>query len=482
MAWTGTDLNAYDKFLKEWYMGKWVDLMNNLTTTYRLFRRRIVSFKGRRMIIALRTKRTGAVGAISVSGYGGSGYGAQNLLAPGYQGTDNAIVRPKIVMGAIGIPQDVIDTSAGDKASFYEVVDFEMMGLKVDMSLYLDILKYCGGAPLCDIYGTPTVGTPSDFEVTNPSRFYPGQLLDFWSSIDDSSTPVRRASASFPVQSVSGNTVTVTGSVTGLVEGDYPYYAGARSASTSYEPLGFEEIYKPGGASTTALAGNLLLNTYDGGKELYGIERETGEADYNSNWGATTINRSGGELEFEHLHRLCDEIHDNSGGDPTILLTNRISRRLVAKKMAYVTPTVYGTPSNTAVQTMATQRFINTTKLKGGFIGRREDMHGEGGNDWVMFDDRLPLVVDRVATHDHNADTGTIWALDTRHYFDAQVTDWRWWAPQGSILREARNIGATNAGDSLFGVVAHCYQFYESVCTAPNTGGAVYGFDVSGVL
>jgi hypothetical protein len=484
MAWTGTDIGQFDPFLKEWYMSKWVDLLNNITTTYRLFRRRIQSFKGRRMIIALRTRRTGAVGAIPVSGYAASGVatsaGAQNLKSPGYQGTANAIVRPKIVMGAIGMPQDVIDISGTDQAAFYEVVDFEMMGLKVDMGQYLDVLKYAGGAPLADITTGSVSGTPPDtFKVTMPRRFYPGQSIDFWTTWTTGAT----LRGTGTVAGVSGRTITLDTGISGLVDTDYPYYSGARSANICYEPLGFEEIIKELGASPTATAGDLLLQDYESTTDIYGIDRTVAAGE--SGFASTIIDKSGAEVEFEDLHRLCDEVHDSSGGDPTVFLTNRTTRRLIAKKMAYVAPTVYGTPSNTAYANVATQRFINTTKLKGGFIGRREDMHGEGGNDWVLFDDRIPIVVDRMATYldDDTAANrrGTIFAIDSRHYFDGQVTDWKWWAPEGRILREAGGLGAT-AGNMLFGVVAHAYQFYESVVDAPNTCGRIHGIDVSGVF
>ena len=459
MAWTGQDLALYDKFLKEWYMSKWQDLLNNLTTTYKLSRKRMVNFQGRRMIIALRTGRTGAVGALPVSGFtpsGGSKTGAQSLMSPGYQGTSNAMVRPKLVMGAIGVPQDVIDSSTSDKGAFYEVVDFEMQGLKTDMANYLDKLMYSGGAPLADIL---SVGSTTVFVVDNAAPFYIGQKLDFWTTRVVGAT--LRGSATVSAVDNATRTITLGTAVGSLAAGDFPYTAGARSTNTAYEPLGFQEIVKDYHADTPGhTEGDLLLNTYEGNNHLYGISRESGGV---AEWASSTIDVGGGtnEIEFRHMHKILDDVHDNSGGDPTVFLTTRTSRRAITKKMAFPTGAASGG---------STQRFMNTTKLKGGFIGRREDEHGQGGSAWVLFDDRIPIVVDRYATHGGTAGNfGTLYAIDTRHCFWALVTDWKWWAPEGRILREA-----TSASGPQFGVLAHAYLFGEHVVDAPNTCGRVH--------
>lgn len=487
MAWTGTDLALYDKFLKEWYMGKWIDLLNNLTTTYKLSRKRIVNFQGRRMVIALRTGRTGAVGAIPVSGFVVSGsatsQGAQSLMNPAYQGTNNALVRPKLVMGAIGIPQDVIDVSASDKGAFYEVIDFEMMGLKTDMANYLDKTMYKGGAPLADITSvTSHVAGETIFVVDNTYPFYVGQRLEFWSSNTTGATAVT-SSEGTPIQvtaidratrsiTVDKNIDTGGASAGDLGATDQVYTAGARSANVAYEPLGYEEIIKESAASTpTATAGDLLLNTYEGTNHMYGLSRETGDSNYVAEWASNILDVGGtNELEFRHMHEILDDVHDNSGGDPTVFLTTRVTRRHVTKRMAYTSDQVGAAPGSINV-VGTSQRFMNTTRLKGGFIGAREDMHGQGGNDWVLFDDRVPIVVDRYATHDYANDLGTMYAIDSRHCFWALVTDWKWWAPEGRILREA-----SNSSGPQFGVLAHAYLFGEHVVDAPNTCGRIFNF------
>lgn len=469
MVWTGTDLTQYDNFLKEWYMSKWIDLLNNLTTTYKLSRKRQVSFKGRQMIIALRTQRTGAIGALQVSGYtGASSTGARDLMAPGFQGVDNAFIKPKIVMGAIGIPQDVIDQSASDRGAFYEVVDFEMMGLKTDMANYLDKNMYCGGTYLSDIATAPA--TPDGtFTVDNPYRFYVGQILDFWDGTGTGAALTGTNSAGRTVANVDFGTRTITmdATVASLTADDHPYTAGARDANFAFEPLGYEEIIKSIGSGSTDTAGNLLLKTYKNEQKLYGVDRDTAGTPV-PEWGSTVTDLSGADLEFSDLHQLMDDIHDSSGGDPTVFLTTRTTRRHIASRMAY--PAALGT--NNAG---ATQRFMNTTKLKGGFVGAREDLHGQGGSDWVLFDDRIPIVVDRYATHDYATSRGTLFAIDSRHCFWALVTDWRWWAPEGRILREA-----TSSTGPQFGVLAHAYLFGEHVVDAPNTCGRLHNFAVSG--
>ena len=477
MAWSsqgeGTDLELYDSFLKEWYMGNWTDLLNNLTTTYKLSRKRIVNFTGREMVMALRTGRTGAYGALALSSSTVGSAGAQALTEPGYQGTTNARIRPKLVMGAIGIPQDVIDSSTDDKGAFYEVVDFEMMGLKTDMANYLDRLMYMGGSSLGGALSSVAVGTPTTFDVTNPYLFHTGQKLEFWST---NTTGATQRTGTWVVESVDrdSNQVAVTGSVTGLVNGDFAYHAGARTTNVALEPLGYEELVKKTNTSAKdTVSGDLLLQMHTGGSltdDLFNISRDTAATNFVSEWGSTAINVGGAtELEFRHMHELLDDIHDNSGGDPTVFLTTRKSRRHITKRMA--------APSDQAGTVVDTsQRFMNTTRLKGGFIGAREDMHGQGGSDWILFDDRMPIIVDRYATHDYTSgtDRGTIFAVDTRHCFWALVTDWKWWAPEGRILREA-----TSSSGPQFGVLAHAYLFGEHVVDAPNTCGRLYNFNTN---
>lgn len=454
-AGEGQDLDLFDKFLKEWYMAKWIDLLNNLTTTYKLFRRRIVPFKGRRMVIALRTGRSGAVEAVPLSGFQGTQYGAPATVTPGHQPVDNAYVRPKVIMCAIGVPQDVVDTSqGGDRAAFFDAIDFEMMGIKVDCANYKDLMAYRGGRELA-ILNDPdedSDATKDDWEVSNIYPFFKNKRVEVWEDYTNSKRTHPAAGyvsvATTNRQHSSGHYLTVDAAVTDAAVSDLIFTKGARGGTGSFlnttalEMLGLEEIVNNA---------NLSLNNYESSKFYMGQDR-TGFEEWNSQ-----VNDINGVLTFEAMQAMVDDIHDNSGGEPTVILTTRATRREYAKKCMFVNPTSEVGGVNF--------RFVNTAKFQTGMVTPREDDHYAGGNDYLLWDGRLPIIVDRYATHDYNLNDGAMYFIDTRHFYYALVTDWKWWAPEGRILREAQN--------NLFGVVAHAYIFGELVCDAPNTSGVI---------
>jgi hypothetical protein len=454
----GQDLVLFDSFLKEWYMAKWIDLLNNLTTTYKLFRRRIVPFKGRRMVIALRTSRSGAVEAVPLSGYNSVGLagGTPTTVVPGYQGTDNAHVRPKVLMCGIGVPQDVVDVSSSEKGAFYDVIDFEMMGIKTDCANYQDLLCYMGGRELGHI---DTVNGQGDFDVSNVAPYHINKRLHVTDSggsgsgyDEDEEINYVGATSHTVVDGVTRSTRNITVSPDGdgspaIAAGDQLWTKGSRSFSgsatnaTSFEPLGLQEIVS---------ASNLTLSNYEG-NQLYLNRTRTGQSDWQS-----VVESTHAALTFEKMQTMIDDIHDNSGGEPTVILTTRRVRREYAKKCAF---------TNGVESGAANLRFVGTTKYKQGLVSFQEDSHYAGGNDYMYFDERIPIIVDRYATQDDGANDGFMYFIDTRHMYYALVTDWKWWAPEGRILREANN--------NVFGVVAHAYILGELVCDAPNTCGVI---------
>ncbi len=446
----GQDLQVFDKFLKEWYMSKWIDLLNNLTTSYKLFRRRIVPFKGRRMVIALRTARSGAVQAIPLSGYQGTSQGAPATVIPGYQGTDNAHVRPKVIMCAIGVPQDVIDVSATDQGAFYDVIDFEMMGIKTDCASYLDEMVYKGGAPLGILKNrdTDTLADYDDWTVDNANYFFKNKRLQVWEPSSTNERSTHATNGHFTVQSTARASRLVNvdfdsfGSADPIANDDEIYTVGARNGDTAFEMLGLDQIVSDS---------NLGLKTYENNQYYLNIDRTA-----NDDWSANVVHQAGA-LTFAAMQQMIDDIHDNSGGEPSVILTTRAIRRNYAKKCGF---------EDGDETKAATMRFINTVRYEQGLVSMQEDSHYAGGNDYMQFDGRLPIIVDRYCSQDDSTTNGgNMFFVDTRHFYYALVTDWKWWAPEGRILREAPN--------SLFGVVAHAYIMGDLVNDAPNTSGLI---------
>jgi hypothetical protein len=441
----GQDLALYDKFLKEWYMAKWIDLLNNRTTTSKYMRKKKVPFRGRRMIIALRTGRTGAVQAVAVSGFPTSSgaaptsFGASATPDPSFQGTDNALLRGQIIMAAIGIPQDVIDSSIGDRAAFYDVVDFEMQGARVDAATEEDRMCYSGGAPLATVLAGGTTTIPI---VDNLTSTYKNKRIEVWTAAGSGTERAYGAAGDFVTVVTTERAtrkVTLNDSVTLMVAGDKMFTAGSRNTDTNFEWLGFEQIIE---------TSNLNLKTYEG--NLFYLNRDRTS---NDEWQSTVKDKAGGGLTFEDMQESIDEVADNSAGDINLIAMHRKLRRTYAKKAAF-------TDGNESLA--ANLRFNDNVRYEQGLVSQTEDLRG--GGDWMKFDGRIPIIVDKFSTLDFDAGAngqGAIYFLDMRFWYDAVVTDWKFWAPEGRILREAQN--------NQFGVVAHFYKFGQKICTAPNT-------------
>ncbi len=452
----GADSALFESFLKDWYMSKWIDLVNNQTTTYKLFRRKTVPFKGKRMVIALRTGRSGAVGAIAPSGLNTSSSGASTTITPGYQQTSNAFVKPKIIQAGIAIPQDTIDISEGDRAAFFDVVDLEMQGIKIDVGQYLDLMCYRGGREIASIIAENSDGQGDNYlQVDNFYGLDVGKRVEVWVDNGATAKPTHPAAGYYTISgkeraaAPAGEHVIVTTETPGVgdvVPPDLLYHAGARGSSASIttqiglEFLGLEEIVSDA---------NLTLYNLTGSKNYMEIDR-TG----NLQWQSTVID-AGGAITFDDMQHMLDRITDESGGSPTVCLTHRDTRRAYAKKCLF---------TNASESGVSNVRFNDSWKSSGGLVHQMEDTEG-GMSDWMMFDGRIPIMVDRYATHDFTsgAQKGTMYFIDTRHMYYALVTDWQWWAPEGKILREAQN--------NHFGVQAHAYMFGELVCDSPNTCG-----------
>jgi len=384
-------------------------------------------------------------------------------------------------MLAIGVPQDVIDSSQGDRAAFYDVVDFEMVGAKTEGARYEDRTAYCGNsypvgtqgtgyfvegglADIVAVSGSP--GTTIVLTVSNINRFYKNQRLALYATV---ATDTYIGQGTITSLDRGARTVTVLfGASVTVATTAVVYQAGAR-----FQPSGVADLLyglETWGLETIVSDRNPGLKDLDGNTKYLGIDRtkdRAGAAVANGNpdWESTLID-AGGTLTYDKMQQVCDEVHDNSGGDPTVILTNRRTRRKYAVKTAFGAATESG---------LTQTRFNDSVKYRGGLVVQSEDMHGTEGSDWMMWDDRIPVVVDRHASHyTDNAGTsnvGKMYFLDTRHIYYALVNDWQWWAPEGRILREAPASG----GQATFGVIAHAYRFGELVCDSPNTCGLLYG-------
>jgi hypothetical protein len=458
MSWStgaGTDTSLGEKLLKEWYMPGFIDTQNNLCTTRKVVRRRMTPLKGKYAVVAIRTGRTGGITAIPPSQIGNLAAsitsGAPSLPSPGYQPFDNAFIRPKIMMFAVGIPQDTIDVSSGgDRAAFLAHVDAEMQGAKVDSANYEDLTCYKGGnVTLATITAVTGGANVTAVTVSNSYPFYKNKSISFYDAsnaffVTRTVASVNHSTRVVTLSSAAGAILTTFSVVT----------TGARPATGTAAT----DLYalEPWGLDVMVSASNPTLKDLNGVARYMGIDRSA-----LPEWQSVELDANGA-FTYSLGQQVLDQIHDLSGGDPTVAFTTRATRRGILLKAAYGTTTEAG---------LTHQRTNDSIKHKVGINGYREDKHGAESDDWLRLNDEIPFVLDRYASHDYANSKGTVFFVDTRHLYEAIVTDWKFWAPQGRILREASNSNS-------FGLVAHAYKFFDRVLDAPNTCGKLYNISV----
>lgn len=467
MPWStpgeGTDLLLADKLLKEYYREGFDDLLYVGTALLKMVRRTIVPFGGRRMVIELRMGGTGAIEALPLSGYKGASpgiQGAPSLVEPGYQTYEQALVTPKIIMGALGVPQDVQDLSRHDKMAYISALDAEYMGLRQDFANRLNDMVVFGGSPaaIVDDLQAGSGTANKDILVDNSYRLYKNSRVEFFDPPGGTpASPTFAAERAYGggvgyrvVNSIDrnfndggiGHKISLDGTVTALELDDEIWFKGDVAAVNNANPdtamsfLGLDEIIS---------ATYLRRKNKDGNLFYLGIDQST-----NDLWRSQVYDAGAADITYDMIQTAIDDVHDGTHGEINLGVCNRTTRREIAKKGVFNSASSETTSSNF--------RYINSTKINHGFVFGSEDDHYAGGNDYLMFDNRIPIMVDRAAYGDFNvtAKRGNLYLMDTRYWFLAMVTDMRFWAPQGRVIREAPN--------SKFGLVAHPYIMGELVC------------------
>jgi len=438
-------LDVYDAFLKDWYLSEWVDQLTSMTTTWRLLRRKLTKWAGKQMVIPIRKGRNWGVGAIPTSASGSMA----TLNVAGHQSVDRVLVDGKLVTGALQIAQDTIDKSKVDRGAFFEDLDFEMRGLVDDVADYVDNVSHLAGNGALATITQVTSGT--QLTVDNHQPFFDNMRIECWSSTGAGTTDFTASGdaaveANLPsgglVQVISAVQRNVDGSgvltmvaTAGAAIGSNLARAGSRNtgADTGYEPMGL-----PGLISN---ANPPLDSTFQG------ITR-TG----NNWWQSLETDATNSTFSEDLLQQQIDYTHDTSRGDIDYLMTQRITRR---KMFTILNPTA------------ALSRFSDTNVITPGFLGGKvEDKHPEG-SDFLFFDGRIPIIVDRFCKLEIDNITvngpyhfGTIYGLDMDTLYVALITDFTWWAPEGRILHRSDS--------RAFGVLADLYLYGQIVCDAPN--------------
>lgn len=253
-----------------------------------------------------------------------SGIGSRNeneaLPVAGFQDTRELTVPMKYHYAAVELTGQTIELASTDYQSFAKSIDLEVNGVKDDISKERNRQFFGDGSGSKAVTSAaPAAGTPQDIPVSSAKQ------IDFNGVYDvmvGATSTIRQAA--LLVTNVVGNTVTVTGTTTGIAAGDI----WVRTGSYGREWTGIAAVL----SDTTTLQG------------LDPAQNPTWKAVVNNNGDTSTA------ISELMLIRMADKIYENGGRTSVIFTTLGVQRAyfslLESKK-----------------------RFVNTQKFEGGFSG-----------------------------------------------------------------------------------------------------------------
>lgn len=441
MASTPVTMSSFDKFLKEYYLSSWIDQLNSMTTIHSMLRRKIVDFSGRKLNFPVRTRRNNSVQALALS----TGSTLSTLAEAGRQGIDSGSVRPKLICGALEVAQDIIDSSRNDRGAFFSAIDFDMAGLVQDVAEFLD--RVCLGQGTGKLARITSLPATTAVTVSYHRTLIEGTKVEFWTS-EASGATQKWTSAVQPITVLSrtanadgsgtmtfadGNGTIISNAVAtpALADNDSISAAGARTSTASIEPMGLAGIVD---SSNPPLEGG----------SFEGIDRS---AAGNTYWGG--IEDTTATLSESMIQANIDRSHDDSNGDINCLVANRMTRFALYE----------------ALMTGNPRRMVNTNLVAPGILSGKLEDHHPDSHDFLFFDGRIPIVVDKYVPVDIDvagtvSKTGTMYGLDLSSIYWALVTDLKWWdGGQGTVLRPSTS--------RKFGLEAVLYMLGNIVCDAP---------------
>lgn len=397
------DLSAYDAVLKDFYVEKIPELVNNKVKIKEHFESMSgmdMAADGRNVVYPLHISRNSGVGAVGENA---------NLPTAGSQGYVSMTVPFRYNYGRIQISAQAIKQSRTSKGAFKKAVDQEIRGAAIDVGRDINRQLWgYGQGILCLVNGAVTASTtvpvdsPGGFAyTTHGARFLKvGDIVAF----TDGST----ISAVRTITAIASNlqSITVDSAVT-LADNLYVVKA-ATTSSTSLNDTGY-------GKEVMGIPGMIDDGTYVA--TYFGNSRASYELL------KAYANNIGGALLLEDLQIAFDVADQRGNGNITSLWGHHSARKVYLDLL-------------TSIRTYNDEKAL---KPDGGFKGAGADItYAE-----------VPFKVDR------DCPFGFIYGLDDNFAFNYFATKGEWADDDGKILQRVSGVDAYEARFRIFDNYVH---------------------------
>jgi hypothetical protein len=379
------NLTNFDEALKIDYLPVIREQLNNARILSSKIERNERDVSGKQWQMTTHVGRSSGIGSGTESG----------LPTASNQEYLNPFGNVKYTRGRISLSGPVIAASKSDTGAMARALESEIKGITEDMKKEVNYQFFNDGSAVrALVYGEP--GTDVTLTLDNPGTRWlqEGMLIDIF---DPSAGTTRTLTSGSHVESiVSSSVVKVnTALASAVADNDWVIRKGARAGATalltdSYEMMGLKGIIDDGTYVTTLE--NLSRTTYP---------------HWNCSTNSTDSNAGTLRDITEELIQASLTSVEANGGKTNLIISDFAIRDAIVALI------------------MADKRYVNTTKLTGGFTA-----FDYNGIQWVA---------------DGDCPANTVFFIDTDHLQIMQMSDWSWMDRDGAVLSRVADADAYEA-------------------------------------
>lgn len=368
------NLSNFDAALKIDYLPLIREQLNNANILSSKIERNERDVVGKRWQLAIHTTRSSGVGSGTETG----------LPTAANQAYANPYGNVKYTRGRIQVSGPTIEASKNDKGAMARALEQEMKGIVADMKKEVNYQFFNDGSAVRALINVDP-GTEVTLTLDTPGTRWlqEGMIVDF---LDPAAGTTRTPTTGTYIANITSATAAElnTAAVSGVADNDWVIRKGARAGATnaltdSYEMMGLKGIVDDGTYVDT----------------LHNISR-TSYAYWKCSTSSTDDNSGTLRDITDALIQAQLSAVEANGGKTNLIISDHAIRDAVVALM------------------IADKRFVNTTKLEGGFTALNYN-----GIDWVA---------------DGDCPANTVFFIDTDHLQIMQMSDWSWMDRDGAVL------------------------------------------------